>query len=201
MTRQVTHQTVKLGKGKHSSARDGACVMELASMLAGEAFTDHPRSVCVIAAFLRPYNDMLDDRRRQDLYEYASKCVGSAAGQGLERLRAQRLLDWAEGAQNHRWPATMLYRLRRKWAGTANPTGSGLHAIQAMRRISDRQHHAVLGLLDELLSIDIQSPREPGAVARPTPDAGAHALAGGAFAVRTGVRDAERRDLQRGGVV
>ena len=44
----VSHQTIKLSKGKHSSPRDGACVMELASMLAGEKFTDHPESVCPV---------------------------------------------------------------------------------------------------------------------------------------------------------
>ena len=47
-------------------------------MLAGEPFTDHPASVCpVIGSFLRAYNDSVDDGRRQDLYEYASKVVGS----------------------------------------------------------------------------------------------------------------------------
>ena len=58
----VTHQTIKLGKGKHSSPEEGACVMELASMLASEPFSDHPASVCpVIASFLRAYNDSVDD--------------------------------------------------------------------------------------------------------------------------------------------
>ena len=33
-----SHQTVRLARGKHSSPRDGVCVMELASMLAGEQF-------------------------------------------------------------------------------------------------------------------------------------------------------------------
>ena len=43
--------------------------MELSSMLAGEPFSDRPRCVDpVIAAFLRTYNDGLDDSRRQDLY-------------------------------------------------------------------------------------------------------------------------------------
>jgi len=42
----VTHQTIRLSRGKHSSPEEGACVMELASMLAGEPFSDHPcRSV------------------------------------------------------------------------------------------------------------------------------------------------------------
>ena len=39
---QVSHQTIRLAKGKHQSAEQGACVMELASMLACEPFTDHP---------------------------------------------------------------------------------------------------------------------------------------------------------------
>jgi hypothetical protein len=30
-------QAVRLGRGRHRSAEDGACVMELASMLAGSA--------------------------------------------------------------------------------------------------------------------------------------------------------------------
>ncbi|MBV9806078.1 MAG: hypothetical protein JO286_02790, partial [Solirubrobacterales bacterium] len=50
----VSYQTIKLSKGKHTSPEDGACVMELASMLSGEPFTDHPASVCpVIGSFLR----------------------------------------------------------------------------------------------------------------------------------------------------
>jgi hypothetical protein len=44
----VTYQTIKLSKGKHTSPEDGACVMELASMLAGEQFSDHPASVCPV---------------------------------------------------------------------------------------------------------------------------------------------------------
>ena len=66
----VSHQTVRLSPGRHGRPEDGVCVMELASMLAGERFSDRPRSVCpVIAAFLRSYNDQVDDRRRQDLYD------------------------------------------------------------------------------------------------------------------------------------
>ena len=92
----VTYQTIKLGKGKHVSAEEGACVMELASMLAGEPFSDHPASVCpVIGSFLRAYNDSIDDRRRQDLYAYAARAVGTRAGIAVQRERADRLSDWA----------------------------------------------------------------------------------------------------------
>jgi hypothetical protein len=70
---ETDHQTVRLSPGRHRSPDDGACVMELASMLADEPFSDRPRSVCpVIAAFLRSYNDGLDDERRRDLYRFAS---------------------------------------------------------------------------------------------------------------------------------
>ena len=103
----VSHQTVTLARGKHASPDGGACVMELASMLAGEPFTDRPASVCpVIAAFLRSYNDAVDDRRRQDLYRYASAAVGSRASAEVTRRRAQRCLDELRALR--RWPFTSL---------------------------------------------------------------------------------------------
>ncbi|MFL5862215.1 MAG: hypothetical protein ACJ780_15780, partial [Solirubrobacteraceae bacterium] len=92
----VSYQTITLSKGTHASPRDGACVMELASMLAGEPFNDRPRSVCpVIGSFLRAYNDRIDDGRRQDLYGYAAKVVGSRASRDVERARAEHLSGWA----------------------------------------------------------------------------------------------------------
>jgi hypothetical protein len=52
--------------------------MELASMLAHERFSDHPKAVCpVIGSFLRKYNDGIDDERRQDLYAVAAKVIGT----------------------------------------------------------------------------------------------------------------------------
>src|SRR5437660_7606877 len=85
---EPSHQTVRLSAGKHPSPQSGVCVMELASMLAGEPFTDHPRSVCpVIATVLRAYNDALDDGRRQDLYRYASAAVGTRGDRELRERR------------------------------------------------------------------------------------------------------------------
>jgi hypothetical protein len=72
------------------------CVMELASMLSAEPFSDRPRNASpVIGAFLRTYNDGLDDERRQDLYELASLIVGSAGRCAVERERASRCLEFA----------------------------------------------------------------------------------------------------------
>jgi hypothetical protein len=39
------HPTVRLGVGRHRRAESGMCVMELASVLAGEQFSDRPRAV------------------------------------------------------------------------------------------------------------------------------------------------------------
>jgi hypothetical protein len=74
----TTYQNVRLSRGRHYSPKSGACVMELASMLAGERFTDRPRAVCpVIASFLRAYNDLAPAAWRQDLVAGASRVVGS----------------------------------------------------------------------------------------------------------------------------
>ena len=89
------HQTIRLIAGRHSSPERGACVMEVASRLAGEPFTDEPACVCpVIAEFLRTYNDEIDFKRRQDLYEYASLVVQTREGPKVERKRANLCLDW-----------------------------------------------------------------------------------------------------------
>ncbi len=150
----VTHQTIKLGKGKHSSPEDGACVMELASMLAGERFTDHPESVCpAIGSFLRAYNDSIDDARRQDLYAYASRVVGSRRPGAVEAARVERLLAWAEDLQPRRLKRLLPARVR-SLASQRRPVAeaAGTHAIHAIRRHTDDSHAAVLALLDELLA-------------------------------------------------
>src|SRR5438270_10903232 len=91
----ISYQTMKLSRGRHSSPQHGACVMELASMLAGESFSDHPRCVSrPIASFLRGYNDLLDDQRRSDLYRYAAQAVGPAGLPAIEHTRSRRLPAW-----------------------------------------------------------------------------------------------------------
>jgi hypothetical protein len=157
----VSYQTIKLSKGKHSTPDEGACVMELASMLAGEPFTDHPASVCpVIGSFLRSYNDSIDDARRQSLYEYASKVVGSRGSQRTQQARAERLAGWAEDMQRTRrtWflrsPLRTLGRLRKPPADAA-----GAYAVHSIARHTNQTHAAVLALIDELLAIGMRDDR------------------------------------------
>jgi hypothetical protein len=152
----VNYQTIKLSKGKHTAPEDGACVMELASMLAGEQFSDHPASVCpVIGSFLRAYNDSVDDSRRQDLYGYASRVVGTRASADIQRARAERLLQWAAELRQRRWTRVLLPpRLRAVGLHRQPPLDAvGTHAVHAIPRHNDQTHTEALALVDELLAI------------------------------------------------
>jgi hypothetical protein len=84
-----SRQTVRLGKYRHSSPEAGGCVMELASILADERFSDDPRSVSrPIAALLRRYNDRLDDDdKRQSLYVYAARILGAPRRRRADAIR------------------------------------------------------------------------------------------------------------------
>ena len=159
----VSHQTIKLSKGKHTSPADGACVLELASMLAGERFTDHPVSVCpVIGAFLRAYNDSIDDRRRQDLYGYAAKVVGARRSRAVQRTRAERLAAWASELRQRRWTRFLLAPRLRALALEPQPDFVGTRAVSAIRTHDDDTHRQVLALIDELLAIGAGEPAGAG---------------------------------------
>jgi hypothetical protein len=148
----VTYQTIKLSKGKHRSPEDGACVMELASMLAGEQFTDHPVSVCpVIAALMRSYNDSLDDRRRQDLYAYASRVVGSRSTVAVERARADHLTAWTRERRPPRRRRWLVPGRVRAFAPDPPVHILAARAVQTIPAHTDHSHAEVLTLVDQLL--------------------------------------------------
>lgn len=149
----ATHQTIKLSRGKHHSPDEGACVMELASMLAGEPFSDQPASVCpVIGSFLRAYNDAIDDDRRQDLYAYASKVVGSRAGEEVQHARAECLSAWGRQLRQRPWKRLLPHRLRSlAWMPELDVIGP--QVVRAIPTHDDRSHAEALGMIDTLLSI------------------------------------------------
>ncbi len=71
-------------------------MVELASLIARERFSDRPRCVCpVIGAFLRGWNDRATHAQRQRLIPYATLIVGSRAGRAVTRLRRDLCLEWA----------------------------------------------------------------------------------------------------------
>jgi hypothetical protein len=155
----VTHQTIKLSKGKHASPDDGACVMELSSMLAGEPFSDHPASSCpVIGSFLRAYNDSIDDRRRQDLYAFAARVVGSRGGINVQRQRAEFLADWACTLLRRRWSSRVLPSPRLRIANLRRQPSAhavGTFAVRAIPRHTDKTHAEALEVLNTLLAIGV----------------------------------------------
>ncbi len=71
-----------LSRGRHLDPADGGCVMEVASLLAGERWSDAPRCTHpLLAAVARLVNDELGDEARQRLLPVVPDLVG-AVGDG-----------------------------------------------------------------------------------------------------------------------
>jgi hypothetical protein len=156
----VNYKTVKLAAGKHDEPADGVCVMELASMIAGEPFSDHPRSVCpVIGAFLRAYNDAVDDRRRQDLYELAALAIGTRDSWVIEQMRGRRCREWAEEVWSERsWPLRLFGRRAAGVDGDLKAQGVARAAVAAIGRHTDQTHAKALALVADLCAISSETP-------------------------------------------
>jgi hypothetical protein len=150
--KHVNHQTVELTVGRHQSPDGGVCVMELASVLAGEDFSDAPKSVSPrIAALLRGYNDGVDHDRRQTLKRFAAGAVGTAGDPELERQR-HRLIrkSFVCAPTTMRW-GIFFFRnslAREPYAG-ARKLGQSVAATN-----DDELHARMLDLLDTLIRID-----------------------------------------------
>jgi hypothetical protein len=72
-----------LARGKHRSPRKGACFMEMASVLAGETWSDHPRCTHpLLARLARLVNDHTSDDNRSQLAVLIPSVVG-LRGDGL----------------------------------------------------------------------------------------------------------------------
>lgn len=66
-----------LARGRHGAARNGACFMELASMLAGERWSDRPSCTHpLLAAVARYVNDYTSDEARQRLAVLIPSVIG-----------------------------------------------------------------------------------------------------------------------------
>ena len=161
-----SHQTVTIRRGKHASPDRGACVVELASMLAGQRFSDHPPTVCpVIAGFLRGYNDLMPEQDLPELYPIAALVVGSAGPKWVRRERARRLIEWSRepGGRGRR---RRFYLRFETWDLIALP------AVKAALRLDpERRRVEVARLVDELVAIGERA-RDDRAVAVPAQAAG-----------------------------
>jgi hypothetical protein len=157
----INYKTVRLARGKHISPKNGACVMELASMIAGEPFSDRPRSGSpMIAAFLRAYNDAIDDERRQDLYDYAARVIGTRDSLAIERRRMERCMAWIADMYSRR--SWLVRRMRRTKAPVRDEPPEQHVARLAVRAIglhTDSAHVRALALVEELCAITSQEQR------------------------------------------
>jgi hypothetical protein len=151
-----TFQTVRLDAGCHAGPDDGVCVMELASMLAGEPFSDHPRSVSrMLSALLRGYNDGLDEVRRQTLKAYASVSVGTARGYAVDARRRRLARRWLVEL---RGITGLRAVLARRWL-FVDPLAMGTEIGIRVRKQDDAALHArMLGLIDALLAVGGAAP-------------------------------------------
>jgi hypothetical protein len=153
-----SHQTVQLARGAHHSPEHGVCVMELASMLAGERFTDRPLSVCpLIAGYLRALNDTLGDAERRVLIPYASAAVGTATDAGTR----QRRLEWCRRELeaidiSRSWTRRMLAPAPSVPSASAPGTvleRFGADVLLALKRSARPWRPRALALADELMAI------------------------------------------------
>lgn len=103
-----------LARGKHRSPRQGACFMEMASVLAGERWTDHPRCTDPLLAHLaRQVNDATSDAGRGRLAPLVPQVVGLTGDEdrwGLEiaAVTAVAALPHAHGTEQQALAAALL---------------------------------------------------------------------------------------------
>jgi hypothetical protein len=161
---------VRLASGSHSSPSEGVCVVELASVIAEEEFSDRPGCVCpVIGAFLRGWNDRAPHTERQRLGPYAARIVGSRGSPWVTRERRDICLQWA-GAEPGRGVVRRLWsrvemRLRiAVFCGLGAivrlDEGAGDYAARIMAARGDTER--AFELLDTLLATGVeQRPAQP----------------------------------------
>jgi hypothetical protein len=168
--KQSSIASVRLEPGRHRSADDGVCVVELASIIAGEKFSDRPGCVCpVLGAFLRSWNDGAGYADRQRLEPYASLVVGTGGSRRNSRTRRDICLSYG-GANLDRGPlrraaARLRMRGRIAWAVGIFPSiwlneGAGAYAA---RVCFERGSDEAFALLERLIGL------EPAPFADPVP--------------------------------
>jgi hypothetical protein len=159
---------VRLEPGSHRSPSDGVCIVELASVLAGETFSDRPRCVCrVIGAFLRSWNDRAGYADRQRLLPYASRVVGTGGYRRISRMRRDVCLSYA-GADLDRGPlgrAVARLRMRGRiawslslWQAMRLKSGAGAYAARVCFARGGSEE--AFALLDRLIDVGSPPPSE-----------------------------------------
>ena len=102
--RTLDIESLTLTIGSHRNAEDGFCLLEAVAYIAGEPWSDKPQCVSpVIAAFLRSYNDSVNDEVRQSLKQYIPRLVGTQGSAALEERRSLIAADWLVRVHTPAW--------------------------------------------------------------------------------------------------
>jgi hypothetical protein len=136
-------------------------VVELASMIGGEKFSDRPNCVCpVIGSFLRSWNDRAGYADRQRLHQYASRVVGTGGHRRISRLRRDLCLSYAganlDGGPLRRAVARLRMRGRIAWSVGIFPSiwlKEGAGAYAAHNAFTRGEGNDAFALLDRLLDV------------------------------------------------
>ena len=163
---------IRLAPGSHSSPREGVCVVELASVLAAEKFSDRPRCVCpVVGAFLRGWNDRAPHAERQRLAPYAALIVGSRQSSQVTRERRDICLAWAGADLTRGGARRLLSRLDMRiriaifcGLGAAIRLSEGAGEYASRIASARRDPQSAFELLDTLLAVG-QRQRPGGRIA------------------------------------
>jgi hypothetical protein len=179
-------------------------VVELASMLGGEDFSDRPHCVCrVMAAFMRSFNDRASHAERQRLAPYAARAVGSRGDRRLTRERRDVCLVWAgarPGGGALRWFLQRLTMRVRIWVVVGvRPAlrldeGAGEYAARVV--FARHGTKAAFALLDRLLELGEGRGLEAAPLADPVEAATQARIAA---AVRQLAGDADVAEHENGG--
>lgn len=156
----VSPNTARLSRGKHRTASQGTCVMEVSTMLTGERFSDHPWTVCpLLATFLRSYNDHLPKRLRQNLMPWASDAVETKdARHAVLEDRRRRFAELADELAQHRRRRKMFDRCRCLFGDVAE---TGVLAARVVRKhpelqpLVDQRLREIYGLYELTAPLDI----------------------------------------------
>ena len=129
-------------------------------MLAGQPFSAYPSCVCpVIAAFMRTYNDLIDDARRRDLYPYAAAIVGSKATKREERKRARMCRNWVTRIAAPTFLHRPFWTMRSLNQELRNRAAANYAAMVAVHtEVPGERHRAALALIDGLLAVGTAMP-------------------------------------------
>jgi hypothetical protein len=128
-----------LSRGKHRSPRKGACFMEMASYLAGERWSDHPRCTHpLLASVARLVNDLTSDRNRGRLVELIPSVIGlrtpdPRADVAIALCCATTALPVASGERQHALAVAVLAAERTLAMVEGRPSGRlGAASVSAL---------------------------------------------------------------------